>query len=267
MVLKINKWYGRLGNNIFQLINIIRIALYYQHDIIYPEHKFFKSYKTIKIDKNNKNKNIILTDKFNNSNFFYFSKIKLDNQINIYKSLKIKMDEVKKLLRKIFIFNYKDVKLYDDNQLIIYIRSGDIFENNFKSKSYIPPPYYFYQRIINNANYHKIRIIAENKNNPIINKLLSKYKNIKFKQQNLKDDIKIILGAKNIVMGLGSLVLGLLFLTKNTKKIFISSFVHKDYIPKNIKIHCINLNEYKKKLKDKWHCNKDNIKILLKYRK
>ena len=38
-----NEWYGRLGNNIMQLSNIINIAIKYKHNIIFnvQEHEFF----------------------------------------------------------------------------------------------------------------------------------------------------------------------------------------------------------------------------------
>lgn len=38
----LNKWYGRLGNNIVQLSNIIDIAITYKHNIVFNvNHKLF----------------------------------------------------------------------------------------------------------------------------------------------------------------------------------------------------------------------------------
>lgn len=40
MLLKISKWNGRLGNNIYQLQNIISVALYYKYNIELIKHEF-----------------------------------------------------------------------------------------------------------------------------------------------------------------------------------------------------------------------------------
>ena len=40
-MITIKKWYGRLGNNIIQLITSIQTALYYKTNISIPEHPFF----------------------------------------------------------------------------------------------------------------------------------------------------------------------------------------------------------------------------------
>ena len=41
-MLIVNDWYGRLGNNIIQISNVIDIALYYQDEISFNvNHTFF----------------------------------------------------------------------------------------------------------------------------------------------------------------------------------------------------------------------------------
>ena len=40
-MITIKKWYGRLGNNIIQLIASIQTALYYKTNISIPDHPFF----------------------------------------------------------------------------------------------------------------------------------------------------------------------------------------------------------------------------------
>ena len=43
MIIQIRKWYGRLGNNIHQLKNVIQIGIYYNYNIILPNHSFFNT--------------------------------------------------------------------------------------------------------------------------------------------------------------------------------------------------------------------------------
>jgi hypothetical protein len=71
MNIKINSWYGRLGNNIIQLKNVIQIALFYSskvYSIIFPKHSYFNRTKVIiNGTLRQSNRNII------NKNNFYFT--------------------------------------------------------------------------------------------------------------------------------------------------------------------------------------------------
>lgn len=71
MLLKIESWSGRLGNNIIQLKNVISIGVYYGYDIILPNHLYFNKV-FIKINKNNKtnDKNDVIFVDCQGSNFF-----------------------------------------------------------------------------------------------------------------------------------------------------------------------------------------------------
>ena len=70
-IIKIDKWIGRLGNNIIQLINIIQIALYYKYEINIPAHSFFKY--------NNQKEISNISNKIIRNNYDFFNKNKIDN--------------------------------------------------------------------------------------------------------------------------------------------------------------------------------------------
>ena len=62
-MLIIKEWYGRLGNNIVQISNVIDIALTYKHNIVFKvEHKLF-NLKIITDYFNKYSNSIIITDK------------------------------------------------------------------------------------------------------------------------------------------------------------------------------------------------------------
>lgn len=66
------------------------------------------------------------------------------------------------------------------NDLYIYIRGGDIFVHSKREAySYFQPPLCFYTKILDEFNFRKVFIISEDKLNPVIPKLLSKYSYIK----------------------------------------------------------------------------------------
>ena len=131
-------------------------------------------------EKDYKNKNIIID---RSSNFFwYLNYIKPQFRSEIIKQ------EILSNLPKM---------ITGPNTLFIYIRSGDIFDHFFKG--YYQPPLCFYQRILNTFTFQNISIIAENKNNPIIDKLLDQFPNIFYKKNSLKNDISYLIYSYNLV--------------------------------------------------------------------
>jgi hypothetical protein len=211
MNLIINKFFGRLGNNITQIQNSLHIALFYNYNIILPYHKFFNTNYII-INENINIENDRITDDYN---FFFINKIKNINFILFSEN----KDSVIKILRTIFVINY-DNKL-DDNDLLIHIRSGDIFTiSPSPFENYIPPPLSYYTEIINKNNYENIYVVCEDYKNPCINKLLEIYPNIIFKIQSLEEDIMLILSAVNIVQSVGSFIPALCLFSKNIKKVY-----------------------------------------------
>ena len=72
-----------------------------------------------------------------------------------------------------FIYNFiKNEKRY---AVFIYIRSGDIFSGSHPHRDYVQPPFCFYRNVLDNYKYKITYIISENKNNPVIEKILDKY--------------------------------------------------------------------------------------------
>ena len=210
-------WYGRLGNNINQLCNIIDIALFYKHNIIFKvEHKLFNlKIITDYFSKNYNNK--ILTHKYN---FFYKPQLYYPKDI-VKQNNKDKI----KLLKDSFLI--KDIKKLDENDLVIHIRSGDIFSSN-PHQNYVPPPLSYYIKQIDKFKYKNIIIICEDKKNPVVNKLLELYKNAIYNKNSLEQDIKLILGATNIISSVGTFVSYLLLMSNNIKYHYGEIFNNKE---------------------------------------
>lgn len=204
----LDNWFGRLGNNIWQLCNIIDIALFYKHDIRFNvEHKFF-DLKIIEEYFNQYKNDVILKCPINfflNRNYreIYNNK-KQNNERNIIK---------KDLLQKSFLI--KDINKLDENDIVVHIRSGDIFTN--PHHLYVPPPLSYYIEILNKKKYNKIIIVCEDRVNPVVNKLLELYENSVYTQNTLEEDIKIVLGATNILSSVGTFINGLIRLSNNIK--------------------------------------------------
>ena len=180
------------------------------------------------------------------TNFFYYSKIfKPELRIEIIKN---------EILRNV---PFVETNL---NDLYIYIRSGDIFTKNGRCRFYSQPPLCFYKNIIDNFIFNKIFIIAKDRNNPVIDKLIKDYKDIIFEIKDIKKDIALLSYAYNLVGGVSTFFNIILRLNDNIRVLFeynidsiyakIISFHYIFYkLSKKIKIYRMNpSDEYKNKM-------------------
>lgn len=168
-----------------QILKCKKIILDKKYNWYIKKRIINKKYKMIiEINKRkNINKFVTIIDK--TSNFFFYSKyIQPTFRINLLRK------ELLKHIPKISV-NYND--------LFIYIRSGDIFIKPYRN--YKQPPLCFYKKVLDYFIFNKIYLIAVNKNNPVIEKLLKNYPNIIYNFNSLKIDISYIVNAYNIVGG------------------------------------------------------------------
>ena len=209
-----NKLNGRLGNNIIQLSNIIDIAIAYKHNIKINVKKInFFDLSVIEKYFNKYNNNEIITDEYN---FFYKNKLPFSNDI-----FKQNIEERNKILQKAFLIN--NINKLPENDIVIHIRSGDIFSSE-PHPGYVPPPLSYYTKVIDKYKYEKIHIICEDTINPVVNELLKLYKNAVYEKNSLEKDIRIILGATQIMFSIGSFIPSLMLLSNNKKYVYGKHF-------------------------------------------
>lgn len=262
-MIKITKWSGRLSNNLRQINNALHIALFYDYKLSIPKHSFI-NHKVI----NDYNKTVKTTDKNIISDVFFYNK-KYEKCFDDKYIIK-----VKEILKQMFIIKV-DANKSTTNDLLIYIRSGNIFYGYDKKildvhKLYVQPPLSYYLNIIDSEKWDNIKLIAEDTLNPVINELLKLHPEIEFKIQSLEEDVKEILSAKTVVSAFGTFIIELLALSNNIKKIFnpiLFDFNIKDYNYKYINAEFIDINllEYCKLIYP-WKCTPEQIDILLNYK-
>jgi len=203
----LNNLYGRLGNNIKQLCNIIHIAIKYKHNVKFNVKLNFFDFSVIENYFNKYNNSEIITE--NEKNFFDKNILPFSNDI-----FEENIEERNKILQKAFLIN--NIKKLPENDIVIHIRSGDIFSSN-PHPGYIPPPLIYYTKEIDKSKYEKIHIICEDTINPVVNKLRKLYKNAVYEKNTLEKDIRIILGATNIICSVGWFIPSLMLLSNNNK--------------------------------------------------
>ena len=149
----------------------------------------------------------------------------IDHSVNFDKAVKLFNDNFIPVRTYIFkdelLSNLKLIETKNDD-LYINIRSGkDIFENeNYSPNSYYQPPLCFYQTIIENYNFTNIYIIANGKENPVVNALLKLYNNSQYIHGSVEEDASWILSAKNLVLSTSSFPIELIKFSDNLQNLF-----------------------------------------------
>ena len=171
---------------------------FFKKDIFYRKFRML-----IKSDdkKNYNNTGIIIDNTFNL--FYYTNNIKPEFRTNI--------------IRNEIIKNFPKVNI-NPNDLYIYIRSGDIFR--IAHPSYSQPPYCFYENILENFKFNKINLISEDKNNPVINKIIKNFPYVNYSKKSFKYDISYLSNSYNIVGATSTFLYCAIRLNKNLKNIW-----------------------------------------------
>ncbi|MFZ1024705.1 MAG: discoidin domain-containing protein [Limnoraphis robusta] len=109
-----------------------------------------------------------------------------------------------------------------ENDLVIHIRSGDIFKN--PHLAYGQPPLSFYQKIVELKTWYSISLVFEDKSNPIIDPLINFAKQhcpeVHEISGNLRSDIEYLLQAQVLVVSRGTFAGGIAAISKNIKVVY-----------------------------------------------
>jgi len=189
----------------------------------------------------------------------YFYKIKSKLRIHLLK------DEIVNNLPKLNV---------SKNDLYIHIRSGDIFKNNIH-KPYAQPPLCFYISIFKNFNFSTIYLISQDKYNPTIDKIMTKFKNIIYLNNNLEYDLSCLMNSYNLVASISSFLNTIIILNSKLENLWeyniyqmFEKIVQYHYdlfeFPNNFTIYRMEASKYYKNKMYVWKNNKIQRKLMIK---
>jgi len=158
----------------------------------------------------------------------------IDNTLNFFYYIYIVKPEYRAIILKEEIIQNLPMIKINKNDLFIYIRSGDIFTN--PNINYSQPPLCFYITILTYYKFKTIYIIAQNKNNPVIEKLINKFPNIIYNENQLKIDISYLIKGYNIVKAPSTFLESIIQLNTNIQ--FLWEFEFSSMKEKNF--NCLN---------------------------
>ena len=202
--IEIKQWVGNFGNHLLQLSGALKVAIETQSILAYPANKLIPENIFDFRDNNNYNCDLLVR-----SCFFYHDECFQYPLIYDQERRNISIKYILPLLKNKCNETLKsDLEIISETTLVINVRSGDIFREDYDSeeatksgiKNYVQPPLSFYRRIIDKFNYEDILIITQPDNkNPVVSELLKLYDIKLHEHTNPLNDFIMLMNAKNLV--------------------------------------------------------------------
>lgn len=211
----IKNWYGRFGNNLFQIANACHFAFYEKKAKVveFPNHFHLKNNIINNVNDCCLCENYLLLD--DNNFFFNFE------HVSLYDRKKILLNNVLNLLNSEITQN-SDTINYEN---VIHIRSGDVSNEinweNYRKKSFI-----FYKNAIEYfiSQNKNVLIVYEDKNIKEFNQIYNQYNgsNVIFQSSSLEKDLNSIIRNKSFVQSRGTFGILGYCLSSTNKNLFVS---------------------------------------------
>lgn len=264
-ILEIGYWAGQFGNHIIQLSSAINLAMKTESLLRFPSHQYFnKTSIDFRKNKSTINAEVIKGEFFMKKDCFQHP-IQYD-----YKRRQILQEFIIPLIftsEQITRINKPDIE-YD---LVINIRSGDVFRKDWQSKeavtsglwNYVQPPLAYYNYILNSNNFKKVLIISQpDLKNPVISQLLKNKKITLKKHISPTDDIISIMRARELVISHSTFSWCAALMSPNLNKLHQTPYVKvagvTDY--EVVTYHFPNYIE-----RGDWNSSRKNMKRMLNY--
>ncbi len=148
---------------------------------------------------------------------------------------------------KNFLFHRLNIKKeldIDPDTLVIHIRTGDIFYNDWHSL-YSQNPLSYYLKI--SEDFKNVLVVTgKETNNPVIN-LLKRYKKFRFQSSSFVEDFNTLLNAKNLATsGVSGFPLSAALMSQKLENFYHSDLYQKEHLnPDMLRKDLVNINSYK----------------------
>lgn len=149
--------------------------------------------------------------------FFYLSTLK-----PIFSKTPVKYMELQRIARHISISEYIEPLSEDD--LVIHLRSGDVFIKDGGHPEYGQPPLAYYRKIVDSRSWRSVHLVFEDKGNVVIDPLIGFISGrgipLRIHSGTLESDLSILMSAKTLVAGIGSFIPGVASISNNIKSVY-----------------------------------------------
>ena len=254
----VSHWYGRFGNNIQQICNGILYSQINEDGFVSPQHDLIEQ-----IIVNHEGKTMLRPNRF-----FHYNTQNKDFDIPI----DYLYENIGKVAKQYLVPNFKFNigKSFDDDTLVIHIRSGDIFAHEHNPPhDYVPNPLCYYLNLI--EEYDKIIVVTEPDNrNPIIDEL-RKIEKVTVQSDSVGEDFATLMGAKNLASsGTGTFAVAAALCSSNLKNFYCTDLYLDEHLNPEMIMKCEGVKVYMMELKNyiqlkNWKNDEEQRKFILEY--
>ncbi len=264
----IYQWCGRFGNNVQQISNAIFFCKENSLKFQSPDNDLINPF-TVSFGE----------DYCRAGLYFFHVPSKLGSGVPDYTTgdipllYKQRRDICREYIYPNLKINFDNIKVLDDDTVVMHIRSGDIFSrrNYYCSvvSNYLQNPLSFYNKIADN--YNKVIVLTEDYNNPVISEL-EKNPKVEIRILSVSETIEVMLSAKNVVTsGVSSFPIACVLLSENIKKLYCSNLYvdeilnPKDLLKTNVDVELITIDTERYIKWNEWLNTDEQRKIMIDY--
>ncbi len=162
----------------------------------------------------------------------------------------------------------KSIRDYD---IVIHIRSGDVFSKGGANPYYGQPPLSYYLKILKSFHFNEVAIVFENNANPVIKELIKivspMCKTLDIYSGTLEEDLGVLLNAKNIIASVGTFLEGVVAISDRIENLFV---FNRRFVNWGRDLNIINVNDLSNKYhnsvtKCNWANTPEQIELMLNY--
>lgn len=170
-----------------------------------------------------------------------------------------------------------DQQPLDEGEIVIHIRSGDIFEIEKPHPHYAQPPLSYYLEILKSRNWAKVWLVYEDISNPVIPALEDWLRNnrIEFEVSSgdIPTDINLCMRAQNLALSYGSFLYPVISGSKNLRRLYrfrpATAYIRNQmwFTNPDAELHCYTdeKGKYTSAVVNKWRNSKRQRRLMLKY--
>lgn len=145
-----------------------------------------------------------------------------------------------------------------DDEVGLYMRSGDIFHRN-PYFAYGQPPCGYYREIAESRPWKKLRIIAENTGNPCVDYM--KARGAEWTPGNLTSDLRTLLMERHLAIAVGTFGWALFCMSLNLQTLYTFNLRFSRWdLPHHI--NCLPKKEYQDRLLKHWKWSYQQIELM-----
>lgn len=258
----IDKWYGRLGNNIQQISLAIMYAQKNKRRVITPEHQLIRAISH--------GKRKPFDDALTRKNRFFFFSESMQPSIDVALSYEYVCNNIQRVVQEFIVPNLKFEigEPFGQDVLVVHLRGGDIFDAaDDINADYVQNPLSFYEGLI--GRFRKTIVVCEpGIKNPIVS-ILENNPAVTIQSSSIEADFETLLRARNIATsGVGTFAIAAALCSRNLVNLFCTDrYLHEHLNPEMIRearVHCLNIGDDYIKIGE-WDGGIDKIDRMLAY--